>query len=203
VEIEIPVEFMEQEEFKGEITAGQDKQIPNDPSSAESPLSKVTNHPSNQGNFARQDQFFDAEYEKEIKAARELSSDVNKQLSKEIIDIDNIEMPEDNTMGMKEEDIKNVVYSGESNIEYHLGNRYHLRLPIPVYLAKGGGVVIVDISVNREGHVIFSKARPNKAVTDEQIFLYSQIAAQRTFFNADKTAPAVQNGTIRYTFIPQ
>jgi hypothetical protein len=203
IEVEFPVEMMQAKELSENLISGQDEQIQNNPSSGKASAATITNRPSNKGDLTNKDPFFDKDYEKEVREARELVDNVNKQLSKKIIDIQNIEMPEVNTEGMKEEDIKHVIYSGKSNIEYQLGKRYHIRLPVPVYLAKGGGMVIVDISVNREGRVVSAKARPNETVRDEDIYLYSEVAAGRTLFNADQTAPVVQNGTIRYTFIPQ
>ena len=72
---------------------------------------------------------------------------MNKQLSKEVKDIEEFAMPEETTEGMHPDSIKNTIYSGESNIHYFLEDRYHRRLPIPVYLAQGGGLVVVDIVV--------------------------------------------------------
>ncbi len=198
--IEIPLEMME-EEVTEAMTASEADLISNDPSSAVAMAGRITNRPSNRGVTAR-DPFFDENYQKEVDAARKLSSDVDQQLAKEIADISSIKMPEDITAGKDKEQISNVVYSGESNIEYNLTNRYHLRLPIPVYLAKGGGVVTVEISVNREGKVVSARTRQAGAA-EQQMFLYARTAAQRTLFNADQSAPEIQTGTIRYTFIPQ
>lgn len=147
--------------------------------------------------------FFDENYRQEIENARRLVSDVNQQLAREIPDLSNIRMPEQVTEGMDPDSIRNIIYTGDSNIEYDLANRYHLRLPIPIYLARGGGTVIVDISVNRQGRVVSAIPRRSSSVTDEQIYLYAEAAASRTLFNSDPSAPASQRGTIRYTFISQ
>lgn len=167
----------------------------------------VTNTPSAAtrlpGQVARRESFFDEAYQQEIDQARRLVSDVSNQLSKEIPDLSKIRMPEQITEGMDRDSIKNVIFTGDSNIEYHLDNRYHLRLPYPIYLARGGGTVIVDIEVNRQGRVITATPRRNSVVTDEQIYYYAQAAAQRTLFNADNLAPNPQRGTIRYTFKAQ
>jgi hypothetical protein len=203
IEIEIPVELIKQVEELQSVLQKLDGKNPNIPQSGEMANGGMTNLPSNRGFLSNRDPFFDEGYEKEVSDAKKLVSDVNDQLSREIVDINSVEMPEDVTEGKTAEEIKNTIYSGESNIEYHLDNRYHLRLPIPVYLAKGGGVVTVDIMVSRDGRVVSAKPRSNSTTTDEQIYLYSKIAAQRTVFNADQSAPAVQSGTIRYTFIAQ
>lgn len=149
------------------------------------------------------DEFFDDDYLKELEAAKKLSSDVSKNLSKEIIDLSDIKMPVETTEGMDPDSIKNIIYTGESNIVYHLENRYHISLPVPVYLSQGGGTVIVDISVNKRGKVTAAVARKNNSIRDEQIFLYAQEAASRTIFNADNAAPSNQKGTIQYTFVSQ
>ena len=149
------------------------------------------------------EEFFDKEYLKEIEAAKKLVSDVTNQLSKEVVDMDDIKMPVETTEGMNPDSIKNIVYAGESNIIYYLENRYHISLPIPVYLAQGGGKIIVDIEVNQQGIVTKATTRPNRSIKDEQIFLYAQASAKRTIFNSDYSAPATQKGTIHYTFISQ
>lgn len=147
--------------------------------------------------------FFDEKYQKEVEAAQKLTSDVNNQLSKKITDIDDVKMPVETTEGMDRDSIKNVIYAGESNIVYYLENRYHVRLPVPVYLSQGGGTVIVDIKVNRKGKVVSAIARNNSAIKDKQILLYAQKAASKTVFNAEPSATQIQTGTIHYTFVAQ
>lgn len=149
------------------------------------------------------DEFFDNEYMKELEAARQLRSSVSNNLSKEVTDMSDIEMPVETTEGMDRDSIKNVIYAGESNIKYYLDNRYHIRMPVPVYLAQGGGTVIVDITVDQSGRVIDAQPRDDKSIRDKQIFLYAQEAASRTLFNADESAPSPQKGTIHYTFVAQ
>ncbi len=175
------------------------------PNEAASPMSQTQSNRTNvaSNRLAQTEEFFDEDYMREVEAARQLVSDVNNQLSKEKVNLEDIEMPEQTTEGMDPETIENVVYTGESNIVYYLENRYHLRLPIPVYLTQSGGLVIVDISVNNEGRVIEAEPRKNPAIRDEQIYLYAKAAASRTIFNADSDAPNPQKGTIHYTFIDQ
>lgn len=151
----------------------------------------------------KEDKFFDADYRREMDNARKLASDVNKQLKKEVINIGDIKMPVENTAGMERDSIKNIIYTGKSNITYDLANRYHLSLPIPIYLAQGGGSVVVDILVDRRGSVIKATSRKNSRIRDEQVFFYAELAASRTVFNSDPAAPAQQKGTIRYNFIAQ
>ncbi len=149
------------------------------------------------------DPFFDKEYQKEIADAQKLVTDVNKQLSKKIPDMKEFEMPEETTEGMDPKAIKNTIYSGESNIHYFLDKRYHVRLPIPVYLAQGGGKVTVDIWVTPDGKVIKAEVRDSPQIKDPMLPVYAKQAALRTVFNEDLSAPNPQKGTIIYTFVPQ
>ena len=197
--IEFPIEIPDDVEML-EIPRELLPQTPADLTARSSMPSAAGRLPSN---ASSRESFFDESYQNEIENARRLVSEVNKQLSKEIPDLSKIKMPEQVTDGMNPDSIKNIIYTGDSNIEYHLDNRYHVRLPIPIYLARGGGTVIVDISVNRQGRVVSATPRRNNSVNDEQIYLYAQAAAQRTLFNQDSNAPNIQNGTIRYTFVPQ
>lgn len=197
--IDFPLEEMEEPvlEEKTETPENQNVQQAGSRSNIPSSANPVNNRSS------ARERFFDESYEQEIENARKLVSDVNQQLAKDIPDLSKIRMPEQVTEGMDPDSIKNIVYSGDSNIEYDLANRYHLRLPIPIYLAKGGGTVIVDITVNRQGRVVSAAPRRNGSVNDPLIIMYAEAAAQRTLFNNDPSAPASQKGTIRYTFVAQ
>jgi hypothetical protein len=163
--------------------------------------SNRTNMSSNR--LAQNEKFFDEEYLRELQDAQKLVSDVNSQLAKEKVNWEDIKMPEQSTEGMHRDSISNTIYTGESNIVYYLENRYHRRLPIPVYLSQGGGKVIVDITVNRQGTVIQAEPRKSPGIRDEQLYLYAKAAASRTVFNAEPAAPEPQRGTIHYTFVAQ
>ncbi len=178
----------------------QDENTPSTPNELEQ-LTSRSNRAVNDAPI--KDPFFDEDYQREIAEAQKLVSDVNKQLSKEVKDIEEFTMPEETTDGMNPDSIKNTIYSGESNIHYFLEDRYHRRLPIPVYLAQGGGLVVVDIVVNRRGRVIESNVRKERDLQDPMLAIYAKQAADRTVFNSDNTAPPQQKGTISYTFVAQ
>jgi len=151
----------------------------------------------------KKDKFFDDNYNRDIEEAKKMVADVNKQLSKKIPAIKKYEMPEVTTEGQDPDSIKNVIYSGKSNIHYFLENRFHVRLPVPVYLAKSGGEVKVDIQVDRSGKVIKAQARSVKNTNDPMLTEYATQAAERTVFNADAKAPLIQKGSITYLFVAQ
>jgi hypothetical protein len=112
-------------------------------------------------------------------------------------------MPVASTEGMTREEAKRSTFKGKSNIRYKLGNRYHLQLPIPVYLAQGGGEVVVDITVGRNGDVLVAAPRTNSSLDDPMILAYAKQAAEKTLFNADNSAPEKERGTITYLFVAQ
>jgi hypothetical protein len=184
-----------------------DTESPEKMAAVDNATNNLTNAASNrlsvQNNSKSPDKFFDDDYQNEVNNAKQLVSSVNNQLSKEILNINDIKMPVESTEGMNPDSIKNTIYTGESNIVYYLENRYHVSLPIPVYLAKGGGKIIVDIVVDRSGKVTQAAARQDRSIRDEQIVFYAQAAALRTLFNADPAAPSAQRGSIHYTFIAQ
>lgn len=151
----------------------------------------------------RKDKFFDENYKRDIEEAKKMVADVNKQLSKKIPAIKKYEMPEATTEGQDPDSIKNIIYSGKSNIHYFLENRFHVSLPIPVYLAKSGGEVKVDIQVDRSGRVIKTEAKSTKTSGDPLLTEYALQAAERSVFNADPKAPSVQKGSITYKFVAQ
>lgn len=163
----------------------------------------ASNRLASENTTTSSEDFFDEQYLEEVEAAKRLVADVNNQISKKIIDIEDIQMPAETTEGMERDSIKNIIYVGESNIVYYLDNRYHVSLQNPLYLAQGGGKVIVDIVVDQRGRVIEAKPQKNRRIRDEQIYLYAEAAALRTIFNADNSAPSRQKGSIHYTFIAQ
>ncbi|MBW6535547.1 MAG: hypothetical protein K0B11_11095 [Mariniphaga sp.] len=200
--IEFP-DFLPEPEIEEEVAEQHESEpLTND---ASSPLAETQNNRTNiaSNRLAQTEEFFDEDYMREVEAARQLVSDVNNQLSKEKVNFEDIEMPVQTTEGMDPESIENVVYTGESNIVYYLENRYHLSMPIPIYLTQSGGLIVVDIAVNRQGRVIEAEPRKNPSVRDDQIYLYAKAAASRTIFNADPDAPNPQRGTIHYTFVAQ
>ena len=173
-------------------------------SSQQNVSNRAVNDAPGKNKSAVNDRFFDANYKQDIEEAKEMVANVNKQLSKKIPAIKKYEMPEATTEGLNPDSVKNVIYSGKSNIHYFLENRFHVRLPIPVYLAKSGGEVVVNIEVDRSGKVVKADVRSSKAASgDPMLTEYALQAAERTYFNSDNKAPGIQKGTITYKFVAQ
>jgi hypothetical protein len=99
---------------------------------------------------------------------------------------------------------KPQVFNGKTNIFYSLKDRYHLRLPVPVYKCEGSGIVEVRILVDQKGFVV-SVQIPDLGNSMNEICLAeaAKTAALNTRFNINYGAPARQEGTITYYFQPQ
>jgi hypothetical protein len=95
-------------------------------------------------------------------------------------------------------------FEGKTNIFYSLENRYHLRLPVPVYKCEGEGVVEVQILVDQRGLVVQAQV-PDLGSTMNDICLAESAkeAAMKTRFNSNFNAPLRQQGTITYYFQAQ
>ena len=95
--------------------------------------------------------------------------------------------------------------SGMVTVEYSLTNplRHSVYLEVPAYRCERGGVVKVDIVVNRNGDVV--SASVNKAASDSDNCMQETAvsAARRSRFDINTAAPERHFGTITYRFVPQ
>ena len=94
---------------------------------------------------------------------------------------------------------------GKVTVSYSLKDpvRHALRMPVPAYMCQGGGEVVVNIVVNRNGEVLDAKI--DEALSEQNTCLRQAALAKAaaSVFNADSSAPARQRGTISYLFISQ
>lgn len=204
--IEIDLQMLEEllkESPKQEEVQAKSEQQSARPSAKTNQGSKVGAEQNNSYRSQAKDAYFDEEFAKEVAEAQALAADVSNQLNKETKAQEEYAMPEETTEGMQPEEISNTVYSGESNIHYELDKRYHRRLPIPVYLAKGGGRVEVNIWVNNAGKVVKAEIKSVSNLQDPLLSDYALQAAQRSLFNKDASASNPQQGIITYLFVAQ
>ena len=93
---------------------------------------------------------------------------------------------------------------GDTTVSYELANRSHVYIHYPVYKCKGSAVVVLAITVNRNGYVTSATPVKNESNYSDDCFLdAAQKSARVTRFNTDAKAPEKQNGTITYNFIAQ
>lgn len=84
---------------------------------------------------------------------------------------------------------------------YDLAGRTYLSLPKPNYNSQVEGVVVVEVTVDKEGRVIAANPGHRGSTTmDENLLQDAKKAALSARFDRKPDAPAVQKGTITYRF---
>lgn len=95
-------------------------------------------------------------------------------------------------------------FSGAVTVSYSFQSpvRNHRNLYVPAYRSKGGGVVVVDVWIDRNGTVTTARIASS---TNSELNQQALSAARnsRTLFDINNSAPAPQRGTITYTFVAQ
>ncbi len=95
--------------------------------------------------------------------------------------------------------------SGTVTVSYSLVNplRHSVYLDVPAYRCQRGGVVVVNITVNRNGNVISASVDKGASVPDDCMQQTAVGAARRSRFDINTSAPERHSGTITYTFVAQ
>jgi len=92
--------------------------------------------------------------------------------------------------------------SGTRGISYDLAGRTPTKLPNPTYDIQSEGIVVVEVTVDRNGIVIKAVAGVKGSTTLEDYFLrVATEAALAAKFDAKPDAPIYQKGSITYHFI--
>lgn len=92
---------------------------------------------------------------------------------------------------------------GNVVVSYDLENRNDVYLHKPAYQCEGGGQVVVNITVNRNGKVIAASIAGATNTSDQCMLEMAIQAAKASTFNTSASAPEKQKGTITYLFVPQ
>lgn len=95
-------------------------------------------------------------------------------------------------------------FEGAVTVSYNFDNpvRHHRDLYVPAYRARGGGIVVVDAWIDRNGTVTAARiASSTNAELNEQALAAAR--HRRTLFRIEGTAPTSHRGTITYTFVAQ
>lgn len=86
-------------------------------------------------------------------------------------------------------------------ISFSLDGRNPLSLPLPEYDYQVEGIVVVEVTVNRNGEVTNAIAGVRGSTTmNDYLLNTAKRAAERARFNVRQDAPASQRGTITYHF---
>jgi TonB family protein len=95
-------------------------------------------------------------------------------------------------------------FSGAVTVAYSFENpvRHHRDLYVPAYRSKSGGVVVVDVWLDRNGTVTSARisSSTNSELNEQAL---SAARNRRTLFRIDSSAPVSHRGTITYTFVAQ
>lgn len=98
----------------------------------------------------------------------------------------------------------NEPYTGPTTITYDIPGRSHLRIPVPVYKCPDGGIVNVNVSIDRNGRVIRADIEGSPGNYNEIcIFQMALESALGSRFNEKSDAPPVQSGIITFYFQKQ
>ena len=91
--------------------------------------------------------------------------------------------------------------SGTRGVSFNLAGRTPSKLPPPTYDVQSEGIVVVEVSVDRNGNVTRAVPGVKGSTTLEEYFLrVAREAAMATKFDAKPDAPVTQIGTITYHF---
>jgi TonB family protein len=93
-------------------------------------------------------------------------------------------------------------WNSDEGISYNLGGRRILSLPRPRFDSNKEGIVVVGITVDRDGRVTDASPGIKGSTTlDGHLLRVSMEAALQARFEPKPDAPIVQKGTITYKFM--
>ena len=97
---------------------------------------------------------------------------------------------------------KDTKRKGSVTVSFSFTNpvRYSRHLVKPAYRCEGGGEVVVSVAINQRGEVISAVVTSGG---DECMRQTAVESARNSRFDINNNAPAKQQGTITYIFIPQ
>lgn len=108
----------------------------------------------------------------------------------------------DKSDGTKREDAK---VKGLVTVSFSFQNpvRHSSNLITPAYMCEGGGEVVLNVTLNRNGNVSSATPDRSSSTSDNCMITTAINAAKKSRFNIDTSAPEKHQGTITYIFIPQ
>ncbi len=137
-----------------------------------------------------------------------IQEDISKIIEDNNLDPTDTELPDIETQALDVYSPKEYeevqVYEGPTNIYFNLKDRKITRLKVPVYTCEGGGIIQVEIRVNRRGKVEWVSVDTAVSTTSDPCLVSAaKKAANQTRFNFSSVAPLLQSGTITFKFIAQ
>lgn len=97
----------------------------------------------------------------------------------------------------------NTVAKGNVTVSFNLSGRSAVHLEIPAYRCEGGGRVVVDIVVAKNGDVISASIRSASGGTDSCVQDMALMAAKMSTFSVSRDGSDKQMGTMTFLFVQQ
>ncbi len=111
--------------------------------------------------------------------------------------------PKSNIKSQEGKENQDAFVSGNVAASFILAGRTAVYIDIPAYKCQGGGRVVVNISVNRNGRVVAASVDRATSTSDKCILDEAVNSAKACRFSTSSTALDPQRGTITYTFVAQ
>lgn len=111
--------------------------------------------------------------------------------------------PQSNIRSKEGDKNQDAFVKGNVAASFSLAGRTANYIDIPAYKCEGGGQVVVNIAVNRNGKVVSASVDRATSTSDKCILDEAVTSARASRFNTSAAAPEPQRGTITYIFMPQ
>lgn len=96
-------------------------------------------------------------------------------------------------------------FNNDENINKHntpKSNRSFIKLPKPEYVNMNEGVIVFEVTINRQGKVISANLLKEKSTIDnEELIESAKKAALNALYIEDNEAPEIETETITYSFV--
>ncbi len=116
-------------------------------------------------------------------------------IDNDVLNKDKQERPESQEMAAN--------YRGPTRVYYELKNRFHTKLPLPIYKCEHGGKVVLEIIVGPDGRLTKATVLPEESSSDDNCLHEAALsAALSSRFNPVNDA-VLQKGSITYIFATQ
>lgn len=109
----------------------------------------------------------------------------------------------DQKKGSSEDKRDDSNVKGKVTVSYDLGGRRASYLPVPAYKCEGGGEVVVDITVNKNGDVVAATVSKSTSQSNGCLNDTALSFARQSRFEIGSDWPDKHKGTISYIFLNQ
>lgn len=96
-------------------------------------------------------------------------------------------------------------FEGNVTVSFSFQNpvRSSVNLVVPAYMCEGGGAVVVEVTLNKNGAVISASVDKSQSTENDCMLTTALYATRNSRFNVNSNAPERHRGVVKYIFIPQ